>query len=280
MGRAEPDAEAAVWKAAGDARAWAAAIREHTAWTASVQGWSARIEADVAKRLVVEAMGKAARAKGPAGAKALGRAAEAMDIIVARTERAAKLVGRSSRFDRAAAAQHRRAARAYGRAAERGLSRQAARQAAASGRRAKAAARQSADLDRVAVEFGPFANTLAMAAVMPDAAESLRDSGAESASLLSGMLAAAGQECEESKAVVARAKKGERKTARAREAAARQSAAAAADAKAPAGSGPGARAAAAALKKAAAAADRAAADDEKIRQRDAVRAAEARGGWD
>ena len=264
MGGSEPGAAAEVWKAAGDAWAWAATIREHTAWSASEQGWSAKAESDDALRRVAESASEPSAAHGAPGAEELGRAATAMRRVVVRMGLASRLFDRSSRFNGAAARHLRRATKAYERAGAKGPAKDVKARLKMAGEYIETAAKQSAEVDRMAKSFAPFADVLAMAAAAP--ADAGRGAAPDVASMRSELLAVAGRDRKTSTDMTGRAGKAVQLTAMAREltgAAAKESA----DDTARARAKPGAKKAAAAWKRAMAAADRAAADDERIRKK-------------
>ena len=265
-------AAAAVWKAAGDARAWASTIREHTAWDASAQGWSARAEADDAMGRASGALTEAAKAQGRAGAVAMRRAAEAAGLAVGMMRRASESFGRSSRFNGAAVRQLRLAARAYRRAAARDHARDVAGRLAMVGEYAETAAGQASDMGREAESFGPYADTLAMGAAGMEAgwvgggAAPAAEAAAGLDSSQANVLAVVGRVRKESLDMAERARDAVQMTETLRRlawTAAEQSAAGTASAR----EDPGAQRAAAAWKRAMDAAGRAAADDERIRLR-------------
>lgn len=268
----KPDAEALAWKAAGDAWAWAATIREHTAWSASEQGWSAKAESDDALGLLATSTSEPSGAQGAVSAEELGRAAKAMRRVVARMGLASRLLDRSSRFNGSAVRQLRRASRAYERAGARGQAKDVEERLAMAGEYTETAARHSAELDRMAKSFAPFAGVLAMASATP--ADGGGAAAPDMASMRSNLLAVAGRYRKTSTDMAERAGKAVQLTAMAREltgAAAKESA----DGTARARAEPGAKRAAADWKRAMAAAGKAAADDERIRKR---REGGARGG--
>ena len=269
MGGAGPDAAAFVWKAAGDARAWASTIREHTAWDASAQGWSARAEADDAMGRASGALTEAAKAQGREGAGAMRRAAEAAGLAVEMMGRASESFGRSSRFNGAAVRQLRLAARAYKRAGARQHARDVAGRLAMVGEYAETAAGQASGMDREAESFAPYADTLAMGAAGLEAGWVGGGAAPAAAGLDSSqanVLAVVGRVRKESLDMAERARGAVQMTETLRRLtgkAAEQSAAGTASAR----KDPGAQRAAAAWKRAMDAAGRAAADDERIRLR-------------
>ena len=269
MGDSRPDAAAFVWKAAGDARAWASTIREHTAWDASAQGWSAKAESEDALGRAAEAVTEAAKAQGAAGAEAMGRAAGEMRRAVDMMQRASRSFGRSSRFNGAAARQLRLAARAYKRAAARRHASDVAGRLAMVEEYAKTAALQASEMDSSAESLAPYADALEVGAA------GLRDGWvggeAPTAAAAAGMdssqadaLAATGQVRRDSLEMAERAREGVQMTETLRGLtgkAAEQSAAGTARAR----EDPGAQDAAAAWKRAMESAARAAEDDARIR---------------
>ena len=262
------DAAAVAWRGAGDARAWAATIREHTAWSASVDGWAARAEAGGEMRLVAEAASEAAASGGRERAKAAGRAAEAAGRVEALLRRASRSYVRASRYNKAAVAQLRRAARLYRRGASRGQARDVSERAKMSSEYAETASKQAADMARGAKTVRPIADALAAAAAAPEAGGGSGADASGLSRLRAELLDAVGQIYNGMEEKVERAREIERLTATAREmteAAAKRSAAMAALA----GSEPEAEKAVAAWMNAMESASGAAAEDERIRRRSA-----------
>ncbi len=262
------DAAAVAWRGAGDARAWAATIREHTAWSASVDGWAARAEAGGEMKTVAEAASEAAAAGGRERAKAAGRAAEAAGRVGALLRRASRSYVRASRYNKAAVSQLRRAARLYRRGASRGQARDVSERAKMSSEYAETASKQASDMARGAKTVRPIADALAAAAAAPEAGGGSGADASGLSRLRAELLDAVGQIYKGMEEKVERAREIERLTATAREmteAAAKRSAAMAALA----GSEPEAEKAVSAWMNAMESASRAAADDERIRRRGA-----------
>lgn len=257
---------AVVWRAAADARAWAATIVEHTAWTVHTHGWEARNESN-------KAMGRAAKesrgmvdARNRMSADAMAREARELGSVAEMMKRAAAAFGRSSDLNTAAVAHLRRAARAYRRAGCEQNAEGVDKRIEMSSEYAETAARLRREADGVANHIGPLASALAAAAARMG--EDGREWGGrpdELASSQSEMLAMAKKGRKNSAAWVENSRKAAELTAMAREmteaAAKRSAAAAAAFAK-----DPRAEKAAAAWRRAMKAANRAADDDAKVRK--------------
>ena len=118
MGGAGQAAGTAVWKAAADAMAWTASMRDHMALTECRRGWAARSEADAAMERAAAECGAAINADGGVDAAAMSRAVETARGAAAAMRLAADAFGRSSRHHHAAKAEQEQAAQAYGMAAE------------------------------------------------------------------------------------------------------------------------------------------------------------------
>ena len=265
-GRRKPP-EAVVWRAAADARAWAATIREHTAWASYVRGWSVKAESDDALRRAAEEIGRAVDAQTPTSADALRRAGGEMRRVARRMGRAADAFGLSSDLNKAAVAELKRAAAAYKRAAKLRDAARVAMRIAMSSEYAEMAAQMKVKAENGARRFGSLAGMLAIAAARPENVGRARAGRPEElASLQSRLLAEAEQEHAKSTAATARTMEIEQvtKAARMAEAAASRSSAAAA---ARAAADPAARDAASAWKRATRAADSATEADARFRRR-------------
>ena len=118
MGGSEPAGVAAVWRAAADARMWAASIYAQAMSKANRQGWAAKAEAEDAVRRAAAAAGQAVDPRTGVDAEAMGRALDAIRQGSSAMRRAAVAFRRSSRLGRAGAAEHRHAAAAYGHASD------------------------------------------------------------------------------------------------------------------------------------------------------------------
>ena len=117
MGGAGQAAGTAVWKAAADAMAWTASMRDHMAWTERRRGWEAKSKADMSMNRAAAECGEAIGAKGGGfDAAAMARAVEATRGAASAMSDAAKAFGLSSRHHMAAKSDQDLAAQAYERA--------------------------------------------------------------------------------------------------------------------------------------------------------------------
>lgn len=258
MGGRGSDEEAVVWLAVGNAREWAATVREHTAWMYHARGWDAKAESDNAMRRMAEAGGDEA--------DSLGRMADAMGGIADALRAASVEFGLSSRLNKAAVAHLRRAAAAYRRSGNPDLAKAADKRIAMSSEYAADAAKLSEEARRAAASYAPLAGVLAEAA----ADGGLEQSGKKRDSLLAAradMLSVAGKAHGKSTDRAKRAREVEDITEVARKMTEVMSGKSAAEASAVVDSRPDLHKAAAALKRAAAAADRAVAQDARRRRR-------------
>ena len=154
-------AAVAVWRAAADARAWAATLREHMAWKSYVRGQSIITRAHgTMMRSVGEGRG-AVDAQNRMGADAMGRAAVDLRRVARLTWRAAGDFGLSSDLHRAAVAELKRASAAYRRAAAPMYAVHAAERIAMLNEYATTEAQIGAGAERVAGRIGSLADALA-----------------------------------------------------------------------------------------------------------------------
>ena len=109
---------AVLWKAAGDAIAWKASIRNHVARKDRIRAFEAKAEADEAMRRAAEACVRAVDADGRLDTEALGRVTATMREAGEIQSRASKVLARSSRLHRKASAGLKRASVAYKRAVD------------------------------------------------------------------------------------------------------------------------------------------------------------------
>ena len=112
-------AAAALWEAAGDAMAWEASMRDHSAWMERSRGWAARAEAHDAVGRAAEGLGRAIDAQGRVDADAMWRMVGMLRDAAHAWERVGEAFRRSRKLSRAGAKKQGRAARAYMRAANR-----------------------------------------------------------------------------------------------------------------------------------------------------------------
>ena len=133
----------AVWEAAADAMAWAAARYDRTAWTERKTGWADRAAADESARAAAESCGDAIDAEGGTDEGAMRQAAE--DLRQAGTPMARAVIAfeESSRLHRAAEGWQDMAAEAYKKASRPRRSEAVYEHAEESHRQAQAAARLS-----------------------------------------------------------------------------------------------------------------------------------------
>lgn len=258
---------AVVWRAAADARAWAATIVEHTAWTVHTQGWEAKSESDKAMERAAKESRGMVDARNRMSADAMAREARELGSVAEMTKRAAAAFGRSSDLNTAAVAHLKRAARAYRRAGFEKDAEGVDKRIEMSSEYAETAARLRREADGVAGHIEPLASALAAAAArMGEDGREWGGRPGELASSQSELLALAKKGLKNSDARVENSRKAAELTAMAREmteAAAKRSAAVAA---AFAKKDPRAEKAAAAWRRAMKAANRAADDDAKIRK--------------
>ena len=262
-----------VWRAAANARMWAASSRTRAMSRAHRQGWAAKAASE-------DAMARAARVASRASDPGTGPAdgAEAMERAIAVFRRAASAMDRasrafrlSSRRARAAASEHRRAAAAFRHADDGAYAQLASRLEAGLRRNARGSAMLSKEMRTGADMLGRQADRW-------DAGEAWREEGERGGGgmrrsyadamepILAGMLQEAERQCAESTETARQAADYERSTAdlqRGAAAEAERSAAAAAAAAERARDDPGAQEAAAAWRDAMAAAEKAAAGGKK-----------------
>ena len=250
-----------VWRAAADARMWAASMRLQAMSRAHRQGWAAKAESE-------DAMGRAARDASRASdpREAAGGAGEAVDgslnairHAAAAMRRAEDAFRRSSESSRAAASEQKKAAIAYGRAAEGTYKRLASGLVARSRKQAKGTAKLADDMGLGAGLFERQADRWTGALAMWKAEGCKRGSGdpVKLEPALASLFEDAGRECARSMDAARDSADDEKSTAEIRSsmaAEAERSAAAAARVR----DRPGAQDAAAAWRDAMAAADRAA----------------------
>ena len=129
-GSAGTDAANALWRAAADALAWKASIRNRAARAAHRKAWSAMVKAAGATE-VAATRGPSTDARNRTDAAPLERAVAALRDAADMMNLASKELRRSSRLHRAAAAARMRSSKAYKRAADAagaaGMDRHAAR---------------------------------------------------------------------------------------------------------------------------------------------------------
>lgn len=109
---------AVLWKAAADAMAWRASIRDHAARRERKKARAAMAEADGELSRAAEACGRVVDAQDRVDTEALGRAMAATKVAAEMLSLAFKALARSSRLHRKAGAGLKRASKAYGRAAD------------------------------------------------------------------------------------------------------------------------------------------------------------------
>lgn len=117
MGAESADA-AVLWEAAADAMSWTAAIRDHASLTECRKGWAARVEFGDAMKGAAEKCGRIVDGQGMVDTASIGLAGDAMKRAADPLVRASRAFARSSRLDKAAAAELHRASKAYGRAVD------------------------------------------------------------------------------------------------------------------------------------------------------------------
>lgn len=249
-----------VWRAAADARMWAASMRVQAMSRAHRQGWAAKAESE-------DAMGRAAReasrASDPSETAGAGEAVDgslnAIRHTAAAMRRAEDAFRRSAESSRAAASEQKKAAMAYGRAAEGVYKRLASGLAARSRKQAKGTDKLADDMGLGAGLFERQADRWTGALEMWKADGCKRGSGdpVKLEPALASLFEDAGRECARSMDAARDSADDEKSTAEIRStmaAEAEHSAAAAARAR----GSPGAQDAAASWRDAMAAADRAA----------------------
>lgn len=230
---ASPAAAAALlWKAAGDAMAWKASIREHAARTERRKAWETKAEADDVMRRMAAACGRAADAQGRMDPEVLWQVAAAMREAGEILARASKSFTLASELHEKAGAGQKRASKACKLAADPARTADMQKWAASSYVHARTAANRAAEALGGAGKFAQHARRSEDAARRASADGGLRvdDMGALS-SIQAEVWESARQERIESAAMKERTGEEERVAAEARRLSAeiaRQSAASAA----------------------------------------------------
>ena len=250
-----------MWRAAADARMWAAIIREHAASAARVRGWDAKVESDNATKRAAEAGQRIVDAQGRTDSGAMRRNAKELWSASASMKAAAAEFALASGLGEAAGAEMGRAARAYERAGEPEYGRATRGRAERALKHAAIAAKRSGGASRGALALAEGARRVDAVADRWDAGElELAGEPAALAAIQAEMWEDAKQERTRSTAMAGRAKEAERMAAGMRRMAAEAAERTAPAAAACEDAGPGMREAAAAWRRAMKAANGAAAD--------------------
>lgn len=217
-GDAAPVAVAAIWRAAADALAWTASMRDHTARTERRKAWAARSEAAAAMGRVAEECAAAIDADGGAdAAAAMSRAVETERGAAAQMRLAAEAFRRSSRHHSGAKADQDQAAQAYERAAEHRRSRTMGERAERSQANVLRAGEMASGARAAAKALARNAGRLeAIAAALPRRGHRQAEDGDELASLRADMLDDAGRASRQSSAMEKQAVDAERLAAEVR----------------------------------------------------------------